>query len=175
MIRMGFLFYLGVAMLPRWVSAQVIPTKPLRPFEDARVLNGPSFWRDMRAAYATGVQVGGANSLCLADTGRVGPARLGKLRELASSERPSDAELRDSLGGLPRVPAEDVALISDPTICRRAAHAVAELYGWKEDQPLYVARTSLWYAAFPVGPTIGEWAMAIYLDREFRAFAVSGW
>ena len=175
MIRLQLLLCLVAATPPTWALAQVLPARPLKPFEDARMLNGPSFWKDLWAAYATGVPVGGEGSLCLADTGRVGPARLAKLQELASSDKPDDATVRDSLGRLPRVAPEDVAMVRDPAICGRAAHAVAQLYGWKEDRPLYVARTSLWYAAFPVGPTIGEWAMAVYLDRQFRPFAVSVW
>jgi hypothetical protein len=138
------------------------------------MLGGPSFRQDLGAGAAVGTPVGGPGSLCLADTGWVGPARLKKLREVAGSEQRYFPKLRTDLGNLARVDSARIAMV-DSIACRRAAEGVAALLGWAKPSPLYLARAGPWYAAFPPAVALGEWGLAVYLNADMQPTGTTTW
>jgi hypothetical protein len=69
----------------------------------------------------------------------------------------------------------EVRLVADTTLCRRAGEEVGRIYDWTKSQPLYLAKAGSWYVAFPPTVRLGEWGVAVYLDRDFNAVALSVW
>ena len=158
-----------------YLIAQVRPKKPITRESGVIMLDGPSFMTDLGAARIPGVAVGGSGSLCLADTGWVAEARLQKLREVVTADESDAIHIRLVLADLPRVDSADVALVSDAALCDRASKEVSRIYDWMKGRPLYVARAGTFYVAFPPHVQLGEWGVAVYLNRDFQAVAVSVW
>jgi len=162
-------------LAPVILFAQVRPKEPLTKESGVIMLDGPSFMGDLGAERIRGVLVGGSGSLCLADTGWIATVRLQKLREVATDPDSEAIHIRQVLAQLPRVDSAQIALVTDSILCQRANDEVGRIYDWTKGKPLYLARAGTWYVAFPPTVRLGEWGLAVYLDREFKAVALSVW
>jgi hypothetical protein len=160
---------------PLVLHAQVPPPKPFTKESPVIYLGGLSFLGDLGAERVPPVRIGGPSSVCLGDSGWVAEARLGKLREIGSSNDSTFVMLRERLGQLPRVSADSIRLVADSALCRAASRAVGAIYDWAKDQPLHLARTGPWFVAFPATVRMGEYGLAVYLDRRLTPVGLSVW
>jgi hypothetical protein len=175
MLRVLLRMILLLSAFNSCLVAQVRPKKPITRESGVIMLDGPSFMTDLGAWRIPGVVVGGSGSLCLADTGWVAEARLQKLREVMTADDSDAVHIRKVLAELPRVDSADVALIADAALCDRASKEVSRIYDWMKGRPLYVARAGTCYVAFPPRVKLGEWGVAVYMNRDFQTVAVSVW
>ncbi|MEJ7811095.1 MAG: hypothetical protein WKG32_11850 [Gemmatimonadaceae bacterium] len=80
------------------------------------------------------------------------------------------AEVRRSIN-LPVTPADQISLVSDEELCRRAVQARdsvnAGVASVPKGEPLYLARFGTMYAAYPPNHHGGEWGTIDFFDNTF--------